>query len=348
MLDAMATTFPDAAIWCLWNDAQERYPIERVRETWLARTPLRRSKPASLPLMPLTWRSYRADNVEWVLASSHLFAHHVRPLTRQGSVRKLAYVYTPARYLWNPELDPRGSGVLPRIVSPLLRRLDRRRASEAIEVAAISDFVRSRIRAAWDRDARVIYPPVEVTRIQSLDWRADLADSDQAVLEQLPETFVLGASRFVSYKRLDLVIKAGEAAGLPVVIAGAGPEGIRLREQGAEASVPVNFIENPSDALLYSLYAAAAVFVFPAVEDFGIMPVEAMSLGTPVVGNRRGGVSETVVDGVSGVLVDDWQSPRRVARAVHMAMDREAADCAARSQNFDREKFAGQLRDWVR
>lgn len=349
VLDAMVDTFPDAEVWCLWNDVPEfRYPGRTVRESWLARTPLRRSKAAALPLMPLTWRTHRSTTAEWILASSHLFAHHVSLGGQNPDVPKYAYVHTPARYIWTPELDARGAGWLPRLVSPSLRALDRRRAQESYRVAANSEYVRKRIQIAWNRDSEVIYPPVDVARIQSVaSWADELTTEERVVLERIPRPFVLGASRFIPYKRLDLVIKAGEAAGLPVVLAGAGPEERRLREQAAEATVPVHFVHHPGDALLYALYEAASVFVFPAVEDFGIMPVEAMAVGTPVVTLAAGGASETVVDGTTGAHVPVDAGSKDFELAVARAFNVDPEACRHRARAFSGDRFAHELRAWT-
>lgn len=349
VLDAMVETFPDAEIRCLWNDVPDsRYPGRTVRESWLARTPLRRSKAVALPFMPFSWRDCKPGGYDWALVSSHLFAHHVSFADQSDDFRKYVYVHSPARYIWDPEMDERGLGLLPRLLSPALRRLDRRRAQEAYSLAANSEYVRQRIQRAWDRDSQVIYPPVDVAHIQRVkSWADELSDVERVAFDRLPVPFLLGASRFVPYKRLDLVIKAGEAAGLPVVIAGSGPDERRLREQAAGATVPVHFVSDPSDSLLYALYEAASVFVFPAIEDFGIMPVEAMATGTPVIGRRVGGVSETVIEGVTGSLIDDVDSSRSLAAAVTLALVTAPGACRSRARAFDSANFSQTLQGWM-
>jgi glycosyltransferase involved in cell wall biosynthesis len=297
VLDSIAALYPDADLVTPWLNATQRFADHSVRELWLARSPLRGRKALSVPFLAAAWR--RAVPVDtkydWVIASSHLFSHHILPRGLSCDAPKLVCAYTPARYIWNPEMDGRGEGTVARAGSALLRPLDRRRAGEAAAVAGISEFVRKRIEDTWQRDAAVIYPPVETTAIQSVaDWRTQLSPAELALLATLPTEFVLGASRFIPYKRLDLVISAGEEVGIPVVLAGGGPEKSRLQAQAAEASVPVVIVDDPSTALLYALYQRAAVFVFPPLEDFGIMPVEAMALGTPVVANAAGGSAETV------------------------------------------------------
>ncbi len=347
VFDAMVGAFPEADLLCLWSDVENRYPGRELTETWLARTPLRRSKAAALPLVPATWRNRRPGGYDWALVSSHMFAHHVSFSDQPSDFRKYVYVHSPARYLWNPELDARGQGLLPRLASPALRALDRKRAQEAVSVAANSEFVRDRVRSTWERDAGVIYPPVDVERISRTErWADVLEPSDAGQLAALPDQFVLGASRFVSYKCLDLVIEAGEVAGLPVVLAGAGPEESALRERGARASVPVRVLRSPSDPLLFALYQAALAFVFPAVEDFGIMPVEAMAAGTPVVVGPVGGARESVEDGVTGVVAESTAA-HALAEAIESCVGLSPTDCVRRARRFGTDVFDRELRSWV-
>jgi len=348
VLEAMARAFPDADIQCLWDDAPHRFADRSVRETWLARTPLRRHKALALPFTVSAWRGLPASrDYEWMLVSSHLFAHHATLADRD--VPKYVYAHTPARYIWNPELDERGNSLAVKAVSPLFQRIDRRRAQEATAIAANSAFVRDRIAQAWEREAIVIHPPVAVERILSQsDWRTQVADADELrLLEQLPTPFILGASRFIPYKRLDLVIAAGERTGLPVVIAGRGPEEQRLRTIAATANVPVRIVVSPSDALLYALMQLASVFVFPPVEDFGIVPVEAQAAGTPVVTGPVGGQVETFMDGVSGVTAastDVGDLADAVRRAASLPRF-EARDATAR---FDEPAFQGSIERFLR
>ncbi|MFC0681403.1 glycosyltransferase [Lysobacter korlensis] len=345
VLQVMADIYPDADILCLWNDSTGRFDPRRVRESWLARTPLRKSKALALPFMPATWARRPGRDYDWALVSSHLFAHHVRFDKRD--VRRYVYVHSPARYIWTPELDRRGSGPIARSVAAALKPLDRRRARETREFATNSEFVRRRVADAWGVEARVIHPPVEVTRIQQTeDWAAESSPDETQVLDSLPPEFVLGASRFIPYKRLEEAIRAGEVSGLPVVIAGNGPELDFLRARAERSSVPVQFVLSPSTPMLYALYRRCSVFVFPAVEDFGIMPVEAMAAGAPVVANAIGGAAESVVPGVTGALTD-FASDRDVEQAVRDAMATQRNDRLERARTFSRERFVREVEGWV-
>lgn len=307
VLDSLVRTFPDAKVLTLWNDAPERYPAGKVIESPMARTPLRGRKALSVPIQAAAWPAalLRRRQVDRIVVSSHLFAHHVGGGFFGSSIPKYVYVHTPARYVWEPNLDERGRHPGVRVASAFLRPLDKLRAKQATSLAANSEFVRKRIQRCWDIDSRVIHPPVDTQRIRSVaDWREKLSQSELDQVRDLPQDFLLGASRFVPYKRLDLVIRAGELSGMPVVLAGAGPDQDRLMGIAQKATVPVIFVEAPSDALLYALYQLTRVFVFPPVEDFGIMPVEAMSAGAPVLCNKEGGAGESVALANIGARAD--------------------------------------------
>jgi glycosyltransferase involved in cell wall biosynthesis len=347
VLQAMSELYPDADVVCLWNDSVGRFDESRVTQTWLARSPLRRSKAVAVPFMPSTWRRLSYRGYDWALISSHLFAHHAHFRGQPDGFRRLVYVHTPARYIWTPELDGRGCHPLSRAIASVLKPIDRRRAQEPAEFAANSSFVRDRIRSAWRVDARIIYPPVDVERIQSvLDWTTELSAEEQEVLAGLPDGFLLGASRFIPYKRLDLVIRAGEATGRPVVLAGRGPEFANLRQIARQATVPVHFVHSPSGPLLFALYQRTDLFVFPAVEDFGIMPVEAMAAGAPVLAHAVGGTSESVVPGLTGALVL-FESKAEMRAGAAEALQTGRQDRLARAGEFSKSRFADRVRGWV-
>lgn len=349
VLEAIADLFPDADIVTPWNNAPHRFPNRDVYELWLANSPLRGRKAHSVPFLTMAWRRAVPKHIEydWVISSSHLFSHHVLPRGLNKDMPKLVYAHTPARYIWTPELDERGNSLPARLLSPMLRQIDRRRAAEATAIAANSAYVATRIYEAWGIEATVIYPPVEVTTIQSVsEWAALTTPAEQDMLAALPKDFVLGASRFIPYKRLDLVIAAGAKADLPVVLAGGGPERERLQAIADESAVAVYFVDSPSSELLYALYQAATVYVFPPVEDFGIMPIEAIAVGTPVVGSWIGGSAETISEGISGIHFDA-PSADSLARAIGMAASLDEKACRDESQKFSREAFNSRFKSWV-
>jgi glycosyltransferase involved in cell wall biosynthesis len=345
---AMSRAFPDADLRTLWRDSGSVMADREVAESWLSCTPLRHSKAVALPFMPTTWRALRSNRqYDWMLAGSHLFAHHARFSGMNTSVPKFVYAYTPARYIWTPEVDLRGNNPVVRVASTYYRRLDRRRAAEPVAIAGISEYVRTRIRRFWDRDAKVIFPPVAVEAVEeSARTGAGLTDSDHRIIERLPEQFLLGASRFVPYKGLDKVIKVGELVGLPVVIAGSGPEEQRLRALAASASVPVEFVVSPSDALLHALYARTAAYVFPSVEDFGIMPVEALAAGAPAIVNSTGGAHEAVAMSAASAAVD-FTDLNEVAERTRQIIDGGCRPNLDELLELSEARFAERLIAWV-
>lgn len=346
VLDSFAGIFPDSHIYTLWNDAPKRYAQSRVTESWLAGTTLRHAKAAALPFMLEAWRNIPPTaDYEWIIASSHLFAHHAK--VRSLDIPKLVYAHTPARYIWEPSLDTRGSSLSVRAVSQLIKPLDRRRAREPVAVAANSRFVQDRIRRAWGIESSVIYPPVDVEEIQKAQAsNFHLNDVEHGILGSLPQEFILSASRFVPYKRLDLAIEAAYAIDIPVVIAGSGPDEHRLREKAAGTNVEAHFITSPSTKLLHALYARAALFIFPAIEDFGIMPVEAMATGTPVLVNEIGGAGESMSMVSGGVALRDFE-PSEWRNAFNEAIKIDGRLLAARTRTLGRRRFEDHAALWV-
>lgn len=346
VVEEFLNEFPDSELQVLWSDAPERFSAT-PRETWLAKTPLRRSKALALPLMPIVWRGLGSSAPpEWLLVSSHLFAHHARVRSRLDTP-KLVYAHTPARYVWEPQLDARGASIPARLVSAGLKPMDRLRAKEADAIAANSEFTRQRIQRAWQRDATVIFPPVDTERITAeAAWRNRLNGEDEATLASLPNQFILGASRFVSYKRLELVIECGEANDLPVVLAGGGPDSDRLKSFADASAVPVIFVDRPSDNLLFALYQQSLAFVFPAIEDFGIMPVEAMATGTPVIVPAVGGAAESVQH-LSGGAVFRANTPADWKQAVDEALKVDRAGLPDRTSSLSNSNFRRRIRAWL-
>jgi glycosyltransferase involved in cell wall biosynthesis len=346
VLEAMSNLYPDADILCLWDDSNGRFDADRIRESWLARSPLRRSKALALPFMPTTWRRLENRDYDWALISSHLFAHHARFRGDGSEIPRFIYVHTPARYIWTPELDLRGSGRAARTAARALKPLDRRRARESARFAANSSFVQQRVADTWGVESRVIHPPVDVSLIQSAAWTDQLDAADETIFESLPAEFILGASRFIPYKRLDLVIRTGELIGLPVVLAGKGSELEHLEALAKTATVPVHFVHAPSRELLYALYEKATLYVFPAIEDFGIMPVEAMAAGAPVLGQAIGGAAESIIPGTTGATTT-FASDADIRASVDIALATRREDRKEHAGMFAAERFANEISTWV-
>jgi glycosyltransferase involved in cell wall biosynthesis len=331
---AISEVLPHAKGFVLWRDADARAG-SGFQESWLARTPLRRAKPLALPVMPLTWRTLTRERFDVVISSSHAFAHTVKIGSRTDT-RYLSYIHSPARYVWSPDFDGRGSGGLLSLPRKALRAVDVRLSRHVHSYAANSREVQSRLRRFWNRDARVINPPVEVAYFAA-------APADQRAQER---GYLLGVGRWIPYKNFDLMIEIADAARVPLVIAGSGPEEAALRRAAGRASVPVTFERRPPRERLRELYEGAKALLFPAHEDFGIIPVEAQACGTPVLGVRRGGLLETVVEGETGFLLDSYDPARYVDVLRYVdGLDRDRIRTHAWSYSTD--VFKARVASWI-
>ncbi|WP_203908426.1 glycosyltransferase [Rhizocola hellebori] len=325
---------PHAKRFVLWQD-RDVVDDFALHQSWMSRTPLRRSKAVALPFMPLAWRTLTRSQFDVVISSSHAFAHTVK-LRYSPDTRYLSYVHTPARYVWSPGLDGRGANPFLAWPRRALQAADIRLSQHTHSYAANSREVQARIRKFWNRDARVINPPVDV------EFYGDAPASDRLQNRD----YLLGVGRWIPYKNFDLMIRIAEAANMPLVIAGGGQQEPALRRMAADTTVPVTFELRPSNERLRQLYWGAWSLLFPAHEDFGIIPVEAQACGTPVIGLSRGGLSETVIDGESGFLVDSLRA-NDYARLVPEVgrLDREVIQRQA--SQFSHAAFEANLAKWV-
>jgi len=328
---AIADLVPHADRYVLWVEPDADARGLGLRETWLARTPLRRSKTLALPVMPLVWRTAGRPGPGVVISSSHAFAHSVK-LGDPERTRHLSYVHSPARYVWTPDVD--GRGAHPMLAAPrrMLQSVDRRAGRHVHAYAATSHEVRRRINRFWRRDATVIHPPVDT------DFFTPGSTPDRG--------YLFGVGRWVPYKRFDLMIDVAEAARMPLVLAGSGPDGVRLRRRAADAGVPVSFVVRPDRHRLRALYGNARALLYPAHEDFGIIPVEAQACGTPVVGLRRGGLLETVVDGETGFLADRLD-PDAYLPLIRRLDELRSDRIRQHAERFSHARFSEQLTRWV-
>jgi glycosyltransferase involved in cell wall biosynthesis len=263
-----------------------------VHASFLQRVPgATRQYPKLLPLMDLAFRRFDLDGVDLVVSSNHANAKNVR--TPVGTPH-VCYCHTPMRYVWDPgflqgeDLGAVGTAVF-RALLPTLRRNDLRGARQPTQFVANSTFVAGRIRQYYRRDARVLHPPVDVGPL--LDVPREAADDSPYL--------VFG--RVVPYKAVDVAVLACRRLGRRLRVAGTGRDLERVREL-AGGDPRIEFLGRVADEDVPGLLASSRALLFPGVEDFGIVPVEAQAAGLPVVAHGVGGANDSVRDGVTGVL----------------------------------------------
>jgi glycosyltransferase involved in cell wall biosynthesis len=287
-----------------------------------------------LPLFPTVIEQFDLDQYDLVISTSHCAA---KAVVKTGRARHLCYCFTPMRYAWDQFDAYFGEGqvgpLANRALRPALRALARWDAATAGRVdryVAISQHVASRIRRYYNRDARVIYPPVD-TGFYCPDATT-------------PENSLLVVSALVPYKRIDLAIDACHLGGVPLRIAGDGPERERLMKHAADRRADVEFLGSVSNEDIRSLYRRSAAVLLPGEEDFGIVPVEAQACGRPVIALGRGGALETVIDGLTGVLVRE-SSPEAFAAGIARARQIRFDPVPIRNHatQFDRSVFARSI-----
>jgi glycosyltransferase involved in cell wall biosynthesis len=243
-----------------------------------------------LPLMDAAFRSFKLDGFDLVISSNHACAKNVR--TPSG-VPHVCYCHTPMRYAWDPGfLEGEEIGRITRRLLPIgtawLRRVDRKRAAGPDVFVANSSFVAARIREAYGRSSQVIHPPVEVSGLLGV--------------ERDPGDAYLVFGRLVPYKRTDIAIHACQRLGRKLLVAGSGRDMDRLRQLAGPGTEFLGHVPAPD---MPALFARARALLFPGLEDFGMVPVEAQAAGVPVVAYGAGGVRDSVLDGRTGVLYDD-------------------------------------------
>src|SRR5437016_5659390 len=286
-LEVFAELFPTADLFTLLHVPGSVVPVierRRITTSFIQRLPAAATRYRQyLPLFPAAIARFDLRGYDLVLSSSHCVAKGVR--VGPGALH-VSYCYTPMRYVWDLYDDyfgPRsGSGPLVRTAMPAvaaaLRRWDRRTSAGVHHFVAISGHVARRIRRCYGREADVIHPPVDVARF-------DVADEN-------PGDFYLVVSALAPYKRIDLAIGAARRLGRRLLIVGTGPEERRLK---ALAGPGVEFLGWRDDREVAELYARCRAVLFPAVEDFGIVPLEAAAAGRPTIALGRRGVLETMI-----------------------------------------------------
>ncbi|MFH1577398.1 MAG: glycosyltransferase [Candidatus Margulisiibacteriota bacterium] len=249
---------------------------------------------------PLAFESFDLSGYDVILSSSSAFAKGIRK--RPGQLH-ICYCYTPMRFVWRHDdyvkQESFGSlvkAILLWVLEPL-KKWDLATAQSVDHYLAISRTVAERIAVTYGRKSDIIYPPV---------------DTENYEISSIARDYFLVVSRLNAYKRIDVVIEAFNELGLPLKIIGSGPA---ARELQRIAKPNIEFLGRQPDDVLAQHYSECRALIFPGEEDFGIVPVEAMASGRPVIAYKAGGATETIIDGKTGIFFKE-QTPASLISAI--------------------------------
>jgi glycosyltransferase involved in cell wall biosynthesis len=339
-LEVFCELFPDADLFTLLHvpgSVSALIERRRIVTSFVQRLPAAATRYRYyLPLFPSAVEAFDLGGYDLVLSSSHCVAKGARPAPGAPHV---SYCFTPMRYIWDLYDDYFGRGASPLLralmppVAARLRRWDRASSARVDRFVAISRHVAARIDRYYGRRAAVIYPPVDVQRFEVAAAAGE---------------FYLVVSALVPYKRLDLAVQAANRLDRRLLIVGSGPEERRLR---ALAGSSVEFLGWRSDAEIAELYRRCHAVLFPGLEDFGIVPLESMASGRPVIAFAAGGALETVVppgaDTPPTGLFFDAQTVDAVVDAIRRfetgAIEFDPKALRARAEEFDRSRFKERI-----
>jgi len=271
-----------------------------------------------------------------IISSSHCVAKGV--LTRFDQLH-ICYCYTPMRYAWDlyfqylndANLKKGIKGRIAQMILHYLRMWDFSVSNRVDEFIADSEFIAKRIKKLYNRESQVIYPPVDINYFEPKYQKED---------------FYLTASRFVSYKKIDLIVEAfSNMENKKLVVIGDGPDMEKIK---SKAKKNIEILGYQNNEVLKTYLQKAKAFVFAAIEDFGILPVEAQACATPVICFSKGGTKETIINGKTGILFDK-QDVRSIQEAVEKFEKKEFDLYKVRknSLRFSEERFKKEFKTCV-
>lgn len=333
---ALSEMFPDAPIYTLIYDSKvdSLFPQKKIIVSYLQRWYRTWHIPTKLllPFMANAIESFDFAGYDLVISSNNSFAGGI---ITPSDVPHISYCHSPTRYLWDACHTYIAEQKLPDLLQKILqyflsnlRIWDKLSSGRVTIYVANSNYVKNRIRKYYKRESTVIYPPVDVEKIQPQPTHAD---------------YFLVVSRLTAYKRVDLAIRACNDLRLPLVIVGEGEDRQRLQKL---AGFSIEFLGWQNEANKIEYLRNARALIFPGEEDFGIVPVEAMAAGKPVIAYRKGGARETIIDGKTGIFFDQPTVPALID-AIRNFIAREKEfnpDFIHRhAENFNKAKFKTEM-----
>ncbi len=284
-----------------------------------------------LPFFPMAIESLDVSNFDIVISSSHAVAKGIKTSKNQLHI---SYVHSPMRYAWESadEYLKGFKGTVAKLFINYLRKWDLKSAKNPDYMIANSEYIRDRIKRIYGNDVTVIYPPVDTHLFETGE----------------KEDFYLIASRMVPYKKIDLAVRAfNKMPDKKLIVIGDGPEMNKIKNIAGKNTEILGY---QPFAVLKDYLKKARAFVFTAVEDFGIIIVESMACGTPVIAFGRGGASETVIDNQTGILFNQ-QTEESIIDAVNkfesVSDIFDSKFIREHSEKFSRATFENKIREFV-
>lgn len=330
-LETLLKIFPDAPLYTLVYSPKKANWIKntKVIPTFLNYLSFLRDNHEILsPVAPLAFETHDLREYDLVVSVTSSDAKAVLTVPTQKHV---CICLTPTRYLWKGAKNYKQDWkmrLLPKFLVNYFRLVDEVISLRPDDYIAISKEVKKRIKRYYHRKSTVIYPPVSNLFFQKHK-------------KHTKKDFYLVAGRLVPYKKVDIVIECFNKLNKELVIVGGGSELNRLKKM---ANPNIKFLGEVSDKDLIKYYSQAKALIFPGLEDFGLIPLEAQSQGTPVIAYGRGGARETVVNGKTGIFFGQ-QSPKSLELAIEK-FERttiKTIDCITNAKKFSEEKFKNNL-----
>lgn len=345
VLAALGDIFPDADIFTHAYVPENVSQFSRfcVQESFISRLPLGRKHPqAYLPLMPVATRSLKLDGYDLIVSSE---SGPIKGIHKPKGVRHVCYCHTPMRYLWDMYDEYYrsagfGGKLAMKLFTGYLRKEDLKSAESVDAFVANSAFVADRIKRIYGRDSLVVHPPVDV------DFFAESGVLPSGFPFET-KSYYLYAGELRDYKRPDLAVEACLRMNRNLVVVGNGKMRERLM-RGVGARRNIVFLGRVSDDGLRGVYANAKALLFPGMEDFGIVPVEAQAAGTPVIAFGHGGALETVNDGATGCFFNR-QATDVLCEAIEEfeSCSWSANACRENAARFSKDRFMEEMRNVV-
>lgn len=327
----ISNILPNAPIYTSVYDKSKtgEFDNKKIITSFAQRLPFVKTKRELLvPISPFIFEQFNLSKYDLVITNTTMPAKGV--LTKPGT-KHICFCHTPPRYVWEPHLDPRANkgrfGFLRKWSAHNLRTWDLLAADRVDHFIANSNYTASRIKKYYKKDSTVVYPPIDTKRFEGKKSKND--------------NYFLFVSRLVDYKRCDLIVEAFNKLKLPLKIIGSGPEKQKLQKI---AGKNIEFLGYLSDKDITRYYLNATAFVFAAEEDFGIVPVEAMAAGKPVIAYGAGGILESVEDRKTGLLYAD-QTAESLIEAIKVfdPSDFNSDYIRSHAEKFSMNKFKENL-----